>query len=349
MTLIGTQRVSAYLSTGAALAAIWVSGEIPVPFALVGLVGFVLSYFVGERTAGRGRIVWNTAIVAALVYFTVNVVVGSMDVVIATTVFAMLLAIHRLFNRRTIQDYAYLHLTSLLMIAGGAALSGELAFGVSFLVFAVATVWSLTLTHLRSEIEDEALANHVVDKGRGVLNSNRLVTPQFMGALGVLALAAIGLAALVFVTFPRVSVGLLKRHSGGTQQTAGFSDRVELGGHGLIKDDPRVAFRVKLPPGQPRPTGLSKHWKGASFNTYDGKRWVDDASGPQPLRVNGDRWFALGKEREDATTYEIELASDIGTDAVFTTDTPVALRFLSRNPALRTWQVHSLRDRKSVV
>lgn len=343
MTLVGTQRVSAYLSTGAALAAIWVSGEIPVPFAWVGLVGFVVSYFVGERTAGRGRIVWNTGIVAALVYFAVNVFVGTMDVVIATTVFAMLLAIHRLFNRRTIQDYGYLHLTSLLMIAGGAALSGELAFGVCFLVFAVATVWSLTLTHLRSEIEDEAVANHVADGGRGVLLSNRLVTPRFMGALGALALAALGLAAIVFLTFPRVSVGLLKRQAGGTGQTAGFSDRVELGGHGLIKDDPRVAFRVKLPPGQPRPAALAKHWKGASFNTYDGKQWVDDAAGPRPLRSSGARWFVLGAETADTTTYEIELASDIGTDAVFTTGVPVALRFLSRNPALRTWQVHSLR------
>lgn len=343
MTLIGSQRISAYLSTGAALAAIWVSGEIPVPFALVGLVGFVLSYFVGERTAGRGRIVWNTGIVAALIYFAVKVVVGAMDVVIATTVFAMLLAIHRLFNRRTISDYGYLHLTSLLMIAGGAALSGELAFGVCFLVFAVTTVWSLTLTHLRSEIEDEAVANHVADGGRGVLQSNRLVTPQFMGALGVLALAALGLAALVFVTFPRVSVGLLKRHGGSVTQTAGFSDRVELGGHGLIKDDPRVAFRVKLPPGQPRPTALDKHWRGASFNTYDGTRWVDDASGPHPLRPGGARWFALGAATEDTTTYEIELASDIGTDAVFTTGTPEALRFVSRNPALRVYETHSLR------
>lgn len=343
MTLIGVQRASAYLSTGAALAAIWVSGEIPVLFALVGLVGFVVSYFVGERTAGRGRVVWNTGIVAALIYFAVSVAFGAMDIVIATTVFAMLLAIHRLFNRRAISDYGYLHLTSLLMVAGGAALSGELAFGMSFLVFAVTMVWSLTLTHLRSEIEDEAAANHVPDKGRGVLESSRLVTPQFMVALGGMALAAIGLAAIVFVTFPRVSVGLLKRHAGGSEQTAGFSDRVELGGHGLIKDDPRVAFRVKLPQTMPRVKALDWHWKGASFNTYDGKRWVDDSSPAEPLRHGGARWFALDVATEDTKTYEIELATDIGTDAVFTTGRPVALRFRSRNPALRTWEVHSLR------
>lgn len=343
MTLVGSQRVSAYLSMGAALAAILVSGEIPALFAFVGLVGFVVSYFVGERTAGRGRVVWNTGIAAALVYFVTSVVLGVMDVVIATTVFAMLLAIHRLFNRRSISDYGYLHLTSLLMVAGGAALSGDLAFGVCFLIFAVTTVWSLTLTHLRSEIEEEAAANHVPDGGRGVLESNRLVTPQFMGALGVMALAALGLAAVVFITFPRVSVGLWNRHASGGAQTAGFSNRVELGGHGLIKDDPRVAFRVRLPPGSARPDGLAKHWKGASFDTYDGHRWVDEASGPKPLRRGGGRWFALGQATEDTTTYEIELASDIGTDAVFTTDTPVALRFLSRNVAIRSHQVHALR------
>src|SRR5690606_34607230 len=143
--------------------AILVSGELPLPLAVVSAMAFVLSYFVGERAAGRGRVVWNTGIVAALLYLSVNVVVGALDIVIATSVFAMLLGLHRLFNRRTVADSAYLRLTSLLLISGGAALSGELSFGVCFLVFAVASVWSLTLSHLRSEMEDEAVQNHVAD------------------------------------------------------------------------------------------------------------------------------------------------------------------------------------------
>lgn len=343
MTLITAQRTSAYLASGAALAAILVSGELPVLLAVVSAVAFVVSYFVGERVAGRGRVVWNTGIVAALVYLSVNVVVGALDIVIATSAFAMILGLHRLFNRRTVGDYAYLHLTSLLMISGGAALSGELSFGVCFLVFAVASVWSLTLSHLRSEIEDEAVQNHVADGGRSVLESRRLVTPRFMGLLGALAIAAIGIAAIVFVAFPRVSFGLLQRRAGAVTQTTGFSDSVELGGHGLIKDDPRVAFRVRLPETAPRPRSLDRHWRGAGFNAYDGRGWVDESPRPEPLRTRGTRWFQLGPASDEGVeTFEIELAADIGTDAVFTTGEPIALRFLPRQPMLRVQPMHGL-------
>lgn len=342
MTLISAQRGSAYLASGAALSAILISGEIPLPLAVISALAFVVSYFVGERVAGRGRVVWNTGIVAALIYLAVNVVVGALDIVIATSAFAMILALHRLFNRRSVADYAYLHLTSLLMIAGGAALSGELSFGFCFLVFAVASVWSLTLSHLRSEIEDEAVQNHVADGGRSVLESRRLVTPRFMALLGALAVAAIGIAAIVFVAFPRVSFGLLQRPGGAENHTTGFSSSVELGGHGLIKDDPRVAFRVRLPESASRPQSLDRHWRGAGFNAYDGRGWVDESPRAAPLNTGGSRWYRLGPQTDDLQSFEIELAADIGTDAVFTTGDPVALRFVPRQPMLRIQPMHGL-------
>jgi transglutaminase-like putative cysteine protease len=75
----------------------------------------------------------------------------------------------------------------------------------------------------------------------------------------------------------------LRRDSG--QKVAGFGNQVELGGFGVIRDDPTVVVRV-LP--QPRidekAARVSLRMRGTSFDRYDGKRWTRAHSEPLSLR-----------------------------------------------------------------
>jgi transglutaminase-like putative cysteine protease len=334
VTLVSAQRDAAFLAAAAGLFAVLVSGELSRPVTVVVLIAFVAAYFVGERVAGQGVVAWNVGIVAALVWLGANVAIGASDIIVATSTFAVLLVIHRLFNRRGVRDYALLHLISLLMIAGGAALSAELAFGLAFLVFAVASTWSLTLTLLRAEIEEEARANQVSDGGASTLQSTRLVSPRLLGGLGGLALAALCVAALVFVLFPRVSFGLWQRRGAGGPRV-GFSEQVQLGQVGRIKDDPRVAFRVRFPGAARVGDTLDTYWRGATFDTFDGHGWSDRAPSGRPLRQRRDGWYELGPRSERAVELDVELVSSPESTTLFTTGLAEAVRVLPRNVALR--------------
>jgi transglutaminase-like putative cysteine protease len=58
---------------------------------------------------------------------------------------------------------------------------------------------------------------------------------------------------------------------------AGFSDRIELGHFGRIKDNPTVVLRVEFPKAEDR-NRLPPYWRGTAFDYYDGSTWSKSRS-----------------------------------------------------------------------
>jgi transglutaminase-like putative cysteine protease len=55
----------------------------------------------------------------------------------------------------------------------------------------------------------------------------------------------------------------------------GFSDRVDLGEVGVLRDDPTVALRFEVhPPVEPAASRLPLRLRGTAFDTYDGHAWL---------------------------------------------------------------------------
>src|SRR5690606_22011921 len=130
---------------------------------------------------------------------------------------------------------------------------------------------------------------------------------------------------------PRVSLGLWQRAAAPTTTRAGFSSEVELGGHGRIKDDARIAFRfrrVDEPPGTPK---FERHWKGATFDHFDGVAWKDLSVPARPLTQGPYRWYELQPPRSRHTElYEVELEADDLGDTIFVTGDTQAIRFMRK-------------------
>ncbi len=64
----------------------------------------------------------------------------------------------------------------------------------------------------------------------------------------------------------------MNRPHGG--RMVGFSDHVDLGGVGLLRDDPQIALRLSitdLP--EPPPERIALHLRGTAFDAYDGRAW----------------------------------------------------------------------------
>ncbi|HEU4454800.1 MAG TPA: DUF3488 and transglutaminase-like domain-containing protein [Longimicrobium sp.] len=110
--------------------------------------------------------------------------------------------------------------------------------------------------------------------------SERFGTPEprmgrrFLGVTAALSMGIVAASALLFVLFPRLprQWNVQGRRPGGGEM-AGFSNEVSIGQFGgSIAGNPEVMFRVEFPEGPP-PTAESIHWRGRSFDNFDGERW----------------------------------------------------------------------------
>ena len=274
LTLLSAQRWAGSLAALFAFLGCGVSGELGPASLLLFPLALVVAQRYGDRFYDRADWAWTTLIIGAFLVYAALVVSGRLDIVLAAAEFVELLCIHRLLHRRTERDEHLLLLLSLLLLCGGAALSAELTYGFAFLAFSVTATWALALTHLRFEIE----AGRGPSGSAALLQSRRIATPALLGALAALSMMGLVGAAVVFFTFPRVTIGGLRRPSHGTP-AAGLGDRVDLSSHGTIADDPRVVLRVRFEAPPARPT-LDLHWRARAFETWTGHGWQSRSGNP---------------------------------------------------------------------
>ncbi|MCI0572361.1 MAG: DUF3488 and transglutaminase-like domain-containing protein [Myxococcaceae bacterium] len=289
------------LAAAFAFVSMAVSGQLPAPaLVVVGLgVGLAL---LGRRPFGsRGGL---SALVLALMGALLMGAVarGMVDLVVAACTFAGLVTTQRLLSAPTPATDAQVHLTGLLMVAGGAALSGELLYALALALFATFAALSLGL----GVVEAATPAGEVVPV-RAVL---RLL------ALGLL-FALVGSLAF-FVLFPRLSWNVAGRRvsPGLGPATTGYSDTVRLGGTGTLKTNPRVVLRARLTP-DPGLERLDAYWVGSTFDTFDGTEW---SSVGEPLGSADQVRLAPGGE--GVLHQEVELLPAYGATTAVALESP---------------------------
>jgi transglutaminase-like putative cysteine protease len=166
-----------------------------------------------------------------------------------------------------------------LLLAATAYRPGVL-FAVAFVVYVVLATLTVPIGVLRRHARRYGVRE--VRLGGGFV------------ATGVaLALVTLFASVLVFVAFPRVSQAGPGRGDVMARSVAGFSDQVSIGEHGsAIYANPEVVLRVEFPGGLP-PTPAGLHWRGRSYDRFDGVRWTR-SSGVRPSAAPrhwyGTRW-----------------------------------------------------------
>ncbi|HEU0053989.1 MAG TPA: DUF3488 and transglutaminase-like domain-containing protein, partial [Longimicrobium sp.] len=100
---------------------------------------------------------------------------------------------------------------------------------------------------------------------------------RFLWTTAALSGITLLMSGALFVVFPRLPRQWnVQGRRGGEGAMAGFSDRVVLGQHGgRIQSNPDIAFRVEFPAGDGPPPGYAEvHWRGRSFDNFDGREWL---------------------------------------------------------------------------
>ncbi len=255
------------------------------------LVGLGLSLAIPESWQGRPAI-RHLSTVAPLLLFAVQGVrlLAGRSVLDIAVEFAAMLQIVRLATRRGAAHDQQIIVLALLHFVAGTVLGGGLSYGLCFFGFLVVAPGALVLSHLRREVEGNYRQGArdrtglPVDVPR-ILRSRRVVGKGFLASTCLLSIPIFLFTAALFVLFPRVGLSLLLLNHSRSDRMTGFTDRVDLGDVGVLRNVPIIALRFDVEGlKEPPPAKLTLRMRGTAFDRYDGRAWS---------RSNNDRQLAL--------------------------------------------------------
>ncbi len=307
------------------------------------VVGLALAIAIPESWQGRPalRHFATVAPLTLLILQGARLLAGRSPLDVAVE-FAALLQIVRLATRRGAAHDQQIIVLALLHFVAGTVLGGGLTYGICFLGFLIVAPGALVLSHLRREVEGNYRQGArdrtglPVDVPR-ILRSRRVVGRGFLGATCLLSVPILFFTTALFVLFPRVGLSLLLLNHPRAGRMIGFSEHVDLGDVGVLRDDPTIALRFELKDlPDPPLTRLPLHLRGTAFDSYDGHAW---ARSNRELRtadhgLDGPDVFPLLRapdKRDRVVSFDLE---PIDPPVVFMPERTVALKVKPQNQIL---------------
>ena len=271
------RRLAVLMSLAGLVAFAGGAGVEPLSAILAG-VALVTALFwhPSSEFSARMERIWlplATLLVArALVY----VLILDDDVVIPVVDLLLLLLAAEALRSLDAPNDLRLYALSFALVLAATAYRPGIVFLLAFVAYVGLATIALMVGHLRRKAERHRIRE--VPLGRGLLTTT-----------GALSGVILFVALLVFVTFPRVSQGWAGRGDILATTIAGFSDQVSIGEHGsTIYGNPEIVLRVEFPAGAPS-TVAGLHWRGRSYDRFDGVRWTRSPSLPPSMAP--DNWY----------------------------------------------------------
>ena len=283
MRFSAIHKTTTYLMALAAWGAVALAPDADLAAIAIALPLFAVSWFlepprVSLKTTARLAIAWNVATVAFFAVTIMSILSGE-PAVPSGIRFLSFLLVNKLCNRRSSKDYQQTYIITFLLLVAATTVNSELTYALCFVAYVVFATWALILFHLRREMEDNYLLRHSDDASSEkvevtrILNSRRIVGRAFLAGTSLVSLGIFLGSILLFVFFPRVGFGMFFHQGRSGLTLAGFSDGVQLGGHGLIKDNPAVVMRVEVSGRLAGRNAPAQHWRGVAFDRYSRGRW----------------------------------------------------------------------------
>ncbi len=222
--------------------------------------------------------------------------VGDDVVIPVVDLLLLLLCAEALRSLEAHNDARLYSLTFALLLASTAYRPGVL-FALAFASYVVLATLALVVGHLRRSAE-----RHRVRE--------RMVGRRFLTGMAALSSVVLLMSGVVFIAFPRLSRGWAARGEVLATSIAGFADQVSIGEHGSrIYPNPQIVLRVEFPDGTPE-NFFDLHWRGRSYDRFDGVRWSRSAR--LPPSIGPTQWYrAWGTGRVRQEIYGAPLDVDV--------------------------------------
>ena len=209
---------------------------------------------------------------------------------LAAVHFLLFVTIVRLYSASTDRDAIFLAMLSFAAILASAVFTVDTNFFFLFfvyLLFGVATFLSL-------EIRRGAFGAVFPPQQAELARERKFQRAMSLAALSV-AVGALFFGSMLFFFFPRFSAGYFARTGFQPSLMTGFTDSVELGRIGEIKQDTSVVMRVQT--GAPVNYPMLR-WRGIALSTFDGRRWYSREKRRDLHDAGRDGWIQLGSPQD---------------------------------------------------
>jgi len=298
MTLQRAVRVSAKLLTLVAFSALSGTGKVPSILVIGGFlaltVGFALEFASSSRwsPASLPRSMWNGGLVVACLITVGDFLWGTQQALQASLYVLVFLMANKLLALSQLKDVPQLFVIGFLEFLSAAVLTVDLWYAVAFVVYLLTAIWALLMYHLCCEAVQSM---SVADEARLIFMPVPLTT-QFFWTTNAIAIAALVVAGGIFLVMPRTGFGFFQQANGTPIRTSGFSEKVDLGVIGEVKQDATLVMRVQFPELQGEPAERM-YLKGASFDHYTGQSWTNTFSRRQLPAKTEDGLFEINSSR----------------------------------------------------
>ena len=312
-----------YLLAALGIACLIFGGVIPLAAGILFLTGlmacFTLETYQKIPIPPPFRFsVWLTGLVVLpLIYF-----IWKPPILDLTVWFLIFILLTRFVFKSELNDYLYGYLISIVCLLIGALFIQDMVFGLLFLSFYLVLCWCLMFYNMMVE----RVGTHCPPSGFRQTGKHEATGFSLFALSATMIISSFLLTAVIFVSFPRLGLGFMALDSGKGPVT-GFSNRVELGAVGRIKQNESVVMRVEFRKNgqvyRPRHKVL---WRGVNLDYYDGTTWFSTMPAAwQALNIQGHgaQLFTVPAPRE-MVVQDIYMES-FNSPVVFTYGTPLEI------------------------
>jgi transglutaminase-like putative cysteine protease len=260
-----------------------ITGQVSLPVLTLQAAALAAALALRERPFAVQHSGWllNLALLGAVVH-ALALVRGGAPWLVALAHFATLASGLTLLDARPRRSEFLLVVIALFQVVLASNLTDSVFFPLLLAAFLFSAVWTLLVHTLRVE---------ALEAG-DPLAATRALGPALLRLTLMASVLSLVLALGLFLLLPRLTPRAILP-GGGAIPTAvsGFSDRVELGDVGRIRDDATRVLRVDL--GDARVPAEERYWRGLAFDRFDGRSWSISTPGRRSVSGSSEAGLSL--------------------------------------------------------
>jgi Ca2+/Na+ antiporter len=233
--------------------------------------------------------VWNGILSIAGLAAVMDFLWGTQSALQASLFVLVFLMVNKLLTLSHLKDIPQLFVIGFLEFLAAATLTVDLWYAVAFVVYLLAAIWAMLLYHLSCE----AVHRSSRDDETQLAFTPVPLTARFFWTTNAIAVAALFVSSSIFLVMPRTGFGFFQQVNGTPIRTSGFSEKVDLGVIGAVKQDPTLVMRVQFPELDGEPV-QRVYLRGAAFDHYTGQSWTNTFSRRRLFAKSEDGLFDVG-------------------------------------------------------
>jgi len=267
--------------------------------------------------------VLNALVFAYLLFYAADLSFLSRSFVTSTIHLVLFLAAVKLMTRSSDRDWICLYLISFAELLVASTLSIDITFALSLLLFLFSGVSTLVILEMRmsnARAQCQGRIDPLIETRHGTASGlqlfGRFPTGRMVALSAVMTATILVLAVPLFMVLPRVAPGVRTRPRGHAHLVSGFSERVELGEIGTIKESDAVVMKIRLSePVSNLPPTLK--WRGVALEDYDGRAWTRNRAPRQRIPDSGGYFRLAGSSRGTGILWQTCFLEALSTDVLF--------------------------------